>query len=445
VPFSVLGLSPAVCSPLKSLGYVQPTPVQAKAIPVVLEGRDLLARAETGSGKTAAFGLPLIDKLLVRSRRPPGADRRPRALVLVPTRELALQIDESLRAYGASLRLRSAVVVGGVPMGPQVRALHQGIDVLVATPGRLIDHLERRSVDLSAVELLTLDEADRMLDMGFLPPLRRILGFLPRDRQTLMLSATFSKEVTALSGQFTRDPVTVDVTSGNRVAALVAHRLHPVSHDRKRELLLHILADGRNRQTLVFCRTKHGSNRVCEHLVRAGVRAAAIHGNKSQGARTRALGDFKSGRVTVLVATDLAARGLDIEQLPIVINYELPMVAHDYIHRVGRTGRAGASGEAVSLVSHDEHELLGGIQKLLGQPIDVVNVAGFAAGAAPAAGEAGSGHAARFSVGSRSGHGGRPASHAGHGLKGGAWSGQRHARPGYRSPARAGSRRSVAG
>jgi ATP-dependent RNA helicase RhlE len=356
--------------------------------------------------------------------------------VLVPTRELAMQIDESLRAYGESLRLRSAVVVGGVPMGPQVKALQQGIDVLVATPGRLIDHLERRSVDLSAVELLTLDEADRMLDMGFLPPLRRILGVLPRARQTLMLSATFSKEVTALSGQFTRDPVTVDVTSGNRVAARVAHRIHPVQHERKRELLVHLVAGGRDRQTLVFCRTKHGSNRVCEHLSRAGVRAAAIHGNKSQGARTRALADFKAGRINVLVATDLAARGLDIEQLPIVINYELPMVAQDYIHRVGRTGRAGASGEAVSLVSRDEHDLLAGIHKVLGQPIEVVTLAGFGAGpSTPAAGEVQDDrvHGDRFQARTRSAHGARPTSPGWRGPHAGSGSGQRRDQPGQHS------------
>jgi ATP-dependent RNA helicase RhlE len=441
MPFAALGLSPAVCSPLHRLGYAQPTPVQAKAIPVVLEGRDLLARAETGSGKTAAFGLPLIDKLLVRGARPRGGDRRPRALVLVPTRELALQIDEALRAYGASLRLRSAVVVGGVAMGPQLKALQQGIDVLVATPGRLIDHLDRRSVDLSAIEVLTLDEADRMLDMGFLPPLRRILGVLPRGRQTLLLSATFSKEVTELSAQFTRDPFTVDVTSGNRVAARVAHRVHPVSQDRKRELLLHIVGGGRNRQTLVFCRTKHGSNRVCEHLSRAGVRAAAIHGNKSQGARTRALSDFKAGRITVLVATDLAARGLDIEQLPIVINYELPMVAHDYIHRVGRTGRAGASGEAVSLVSHDERDLLGGIQRLLGEPIDVVAVAGFAPGPATLAAD-GLG-SARAAVGARTSHGPRAAMPGRPAPQGSARPAHRRMHSGQRPPTWPGRRRAA--
>ena len=447
MPFAALGLSPTVCSPLQRLGYTTPTPVQSGAIPVVLDGRDLLARAETGSGKTAAFGLPMIDRLLVRQPRQRGTDRRPRALVLVPTRELAAQIEESLRSYGASLHLRTAVLVGGVSMGPQLKALQQGIDVLVATPGRLIDHLERRSVDLSAVELLTLDEADRMLDMGFLPPLRRILAMLPRERQTLLLSATFSKEVTALSGQFTRNPVTVDVTSGNRVAARVAHRMHPVAQSRKRELLLHLLAAGREKQTLVFCRTKHGSNKVCEHLVRAGVRAAAIHGNKSQGARTRALGDFKSGRIDVLVATDIAARGLDIEQLPTVINFELPMVAQDYIHRVGRTGRAGASGDAVSLVSHDERELLGGIQTLLGQPIEVVTVAGFTAdpvvGVAPARSEVRPAYGARAAHGARSAHGSRQAAQGRSGPAGGGTWGDRRGQSGHRSSSWSGKGRAA--
>ena len=441
MPFSALGLSPAVCSSLERLGYVRPTPIQSGAIPVVLDGRDLLARAETGSGKTAAFALPLIERLLVRSPKPRTGDRRPRALVLVPTRELAAQIDESLREYGHAQRVRSAVLVGGVSMGPQLRALQQGLDVLVATPGRLIDHLDRRSVDLSGIEVLVLDEADRMLDMGFLPPLRRILAVLPRDRQTLLLSATFSKEVTSLSGQFTRTPVTVDVSAGNRVASRVVHRVHPVSHDRKRELLLHLLSDDRDRQTLVFCRTKHGSNRVCEHLVRGGVRAAAIHGNKSQGARTRALGDFKSGRITVLVATDIAARGLDIEQLPVVINYELPMVAQDYVHRVGRTGRAGANGHALSLVSHDERGLLGDIQKLLGQPIDEVAVAGFASSSSRGEGAPevrSDGSVRPGSPGAR--FAGRHASHrsAGHGQRRGALPSHRPSRPAtpYRRAAR---------
>jgi len=440
--FSALGLSPLVCSPLLRLGYATPTPVQAGAIPVILEGRDLLARAETGSGKTAAFALPIIEMLMVRRPRPRGTDRRPRALVLAPTRELAQQINESLHDYGASLGLRSAIIVGGVSMGPQVKALQQGLDVLVATPGRLIDHLERRGVDLSAIELLTLDEADRMLDMGFLPPLRRILAALPRKRQTLLLSATFSKEVTELAGQFTRNAASVDVSSGNRVASRVAHRMHPVAQDRKRELLLTLLRSEPQRQTLVFCRTKHGSNRVCEQLVRAGIQAAAIHGNKSQGARTRALGDFKSGRVSVLVATDIAARGLDIEQLPVVINFDLPMVPQDYIHRVGRTGRAGATGDAISLVSRDEHDLLHDIQKLLGHQIEVVHVAGMAATsdavASHHATDARPAHRGRAAT-----HGARPGGRPAH--QGGAtsWGHRRAASAGPRPRGRSGSPRAA--
>ena len=376
--FSTLGLSPSLCTPLAGLGYTQPTPVQTLAIPVVLGGSDLLARAQTGTGKTAAFGLPMIDRLLVRGQRP--ADRRtPRGLVLVPTRELAQQVHQALKTYGAPAGLRAAAIFGGVPIQPQLQTLRRGLDIIVATPGRLIDHLQRRTVDLSAVEILTLDEADRMLDMGFLPPLRRILAALPRARQTLLLSATFSREVVRLSGEFTRQPVRVDVSEAQGVAPTVSHRVHPVAHERKSDLLTHILMQAPVGQALVFCKTKHRSNRVGEQLVRAGVRAAIIHGNKSQGARTRALSDFKTGRATVLVATDIAARGLDIRQLPLVINYDLPLVAEDYIHRVGRTGRAGLTGRAISLVTAADRSLLQAIQLLLPAPVERVVVEGFGA------------------------------------------------------------------
>jgi ATP-dependent RNA helicase RhlE len=387
MPFTTLGLSPALCTPLVGLGYARPTPVQTEAIPVVLRGSDLLARAQTGTGKTAAFGLPMIDRLLVRGRRP-SAPRRPRGLVLVPTRELALQVHKALSTYGAPVRLQAAAIFGGVPMRAQVLALQRGTDIVVATPGRLIDHMQQRTIDLSAVEILTLDEADRMLDMGFLPPLRRILAALPRERQTLLLSATLSNEVVRLAADFTREPVRVDVSEAQVVAPTVTHRVHPVSDGRKGELLRHVLTQPPAGQALVFCRTKRGSNRVGEALERAGLKAAVIHGNKSQGARNRALGDFKAGHVSVLVATDLAARGLDIAQLPLVVNYDLPLVAEDYIHRVGRTGRAGLTGRAVSLVTSADRSLLHDIQRLLPAPLEQVVVEGFdAAGAAHGATE----------------------------------------------------------
>jgi len=387
MPFSTLGLSSGICTPLAALGYTRPTPVQSQSIPVVLRGSDLLARAQTGTGKTAAFGLPMIDRLLVRGRRPGGLPR-PRGLVLVPTRELAMQVHSALVTYGASAGLKAVAIFGGVPMGAQVQALHRGADIIVATPGRLIDHMQRRTVQLSAVEILVLDEADRMLDMGFLPPLRRILSGLPRERQTLLFSATLSKEVVLLSAQFTREPVSVDVSEAQVVAPTVTHRVHPVADSRKGALLAHVLTQPPAGQALVFCRTKRGSNRVGEALERAGVRAAVIHGNKSQGARNRALGDFKAGRVTALVATDLAARGLDILQLPLVVNYDLPLVAEDYVHRVGRTGRAGLAGRAVSLVSGADRILLHEIQRLLPAPIEQVEVVGFEPGPAERAARA---------------------------------------------------------
>ena len=411
MPFSTLGLSPSLCTPLARLGYGRPTPVQTESIPVVLGGRDLLARAQTGTGKTAAFGLPMIDRLLVRGRRPAAA-RKPRGLVLVPTRELALQVHKALTTYGAPINLKAIAVFGGVPIGVQVQALQRGTDIVVATPGRLIDHMQHRTVDLSAVEILTLDEADRMLDMGFLPQLRRVLGALPRERQTLLLSATLSEDVVRLSTDFTREPVRVDVSEKQVVAPTVTHRVHPASDGRKGELLRHVLTQPPVGQALVFCKTKRGSNRVGEALERAGVRAAVIHGNKSQGARNRALGDFKAGRVRVLVATDLAARGLDIAELPLVVNYDLPLVAEDYIHRVGRTGRAGLTGRAVSLVSSADRSLLNDIQRLLPSPLEQVVVAGFevtqsarAATAVPA----GRHHAGRLGRGFRPGRPGRPA------------------------------------
>jgi ATP-dependent RNA helicase RhlE len=375
--FSKLGLTPAICLPLARLGYEQPTPIQTQAIPIALTGTDLLARAQTGTGKTAAFGLPMIERIV--ARRAGGRSRLPRGLVLVPTRELAAQVHRSLATYGAPVQIRVTAIFGGVGMGAQIQSLRQGADIVVATPGRLIDHLQRRTVDLSAIEILTLDEADRMLDLGFLPALRRIIPSLPRSRQTLLFSATLSKAVTELAAQFTRDPSHVDVSEGQAVAPTVTHHLHTVAVDQKRALLAHVLTQEGANQALVFCKTKRGSDRVGEHLERAGIKTAVIHGNKSQGARTRALGDFKAGRVNVLVATDIAARGLDIVQLPLVINYDLPLVAEDYIHRVGRTGRAGRSGRAVSLVSASDSRLLRDIQRLLPAPLEQVVVEGFVA------------------------------------------------------------------
>jgi ATP-dependent RNA helicase RhlE len=372
--FSELGLTPSICLPLARLGYEQPTPIQVQAIPAALKGTDLLARAQTGTGKTAAFGLPMIERIVARRA---GRPRLPRGLVLVPTRELAAQVHRSLATYGAPVQLRVTAIFGGVGMGAQIQSLKQGADIVVATPGRLIDHMQRRTVDLSAIDILTLDEADRMLDLGFLPALRRVIPALPRSRQTLLFSATLSDAVVRLAREFTRDPVRVDVSDRQVVAPTVTHQLHTVAVDQKRAVLTHVLTQEATSHALVFCKTKRGSDRVGEHLERAGIKAAVIHGNKSQGARTRALGDFNARRVNVLVATDIAARGLDIVQLPLVINYDLPLVPEDYIHRIGRTGRAGRSGRAVSLVSASDSQLLRDIQRLLPAPLEQVAVEGF--------------------------------------------------------------------
>jgi ATP-dependent RNA helicase RhlE len=367
--FSTLGLRPAVCAPLARLGYETPTPVQTRAIPLVLSGVDLLARAQTGTGKTAAFGLPIIDGLI---GQPQTARRtKPCSLVLVPTRELAVQVHRALSAYGAPLRVRVTAIFGGVGMGGQIQALRRGTDIIVATPGRLIDHLQRRTVDLSAIQVLTLDEADRMLDMGFLPAIRRVVAALPRDRQTLLFSATLPDPVVRLSAEFTRNATRIDVSTEQVVAPTVTHHVHHVAIDRKRDALAEILTQG-DPQALVFCRTKRGANRVGEYLDHRGVRSGVIHGDKSQGARNRALDDFKTGRVRVLVATDIAARGLDIPQLPLVVNFDLPLVAEDYVHRVGRTGRAGRHGRAVSLVSAMDAKLLRDIEKIVASPLERV-------------------------------------------------------------------------
>jgi ATP-dependent RNA helicase RhlE len=374
--FENFGLSPVIKHNLSILGYRVPTPVQAKAIPLALQGRDLIGSAQTGTGKTAAFGLPMIERLLHRTEGTPLMPRQPRALVLAPTRELALQVNESLQGFSRKTGLRTVAIFGGVGMQPQVDALRRGVHIVIATPGRLIDHMEQRNVDLSLIEILTIDEADRMMDMGFLPPLKRILGALPKQRQTLLFSATFPEPIRALALKFMINPAEVQAAAPNSAAATVSHRVHRVAHDKKRDLLVHLLKQSGD-QTLVFCRTKRGSDRLCRHLAASGLRAAAIHGDKSQGARTQALRDFKSGKIHVLVATDIAARGLDIQQLPTVINFDMPMVAEDYIHRIGRTGRAGAEGQAVSLVSHEEMDQLRGIQRLIKTNMDFALVAGF--------------------------------------------------------------------
>jgi len=375
--FEDLGLAPFLLRALAEQGYETPTPVQQQAIPLVLEGHDLLAGAQTGTGKTAAFGLPLLQHLATNPQEVRNGPRRPRALILTPTRELATQVHDSLRDYGKYLRIPSTCIYGGVGMGNQLNVLRRGVDLLVACPGRLIDHLERRSIDLSGIEVLVLDEADRMLDMGFLPSIKRILGQLPKEhRITWLFSATFAPEIKALAADFMRTPVEIQVAKPNSVAATVTHRVHPVDAARKRDLLLHLLRNDA-RQTLVFARTKHGADKLAVMLDKAGLSSAAIHGNKNQNQRTRALKDFKGGKVGVLVATDIAARGLDIDQLPMVVNFDLPMVAEDYVHRIGRTGRAGSEGLAVSLVSHEEDGLLRDIRRLLKQDIAVEPVTGF--------------------------------------------------------------------
>jgi len=376
--FESLGLAPFLLRALSEQGYENPTPIQQQAIPLALAGHDLLAGAQTGTGKTAAFGLPLLQHLGTSPQAVGNGPRKPRALILAPTRELATQVHDSLRGYSKYLRIPSAVIYGGVGMGNQLDALRRGVDMVIACPGRLIDHIERRSIDLSGIEVLILDEADRMLDMGFLPSIKRILAKLPRqNRQTLLFSATFPESIKQLAMEFMRNPREVQVTPQNTVAETIAHRVHPVDTARKRELLLHLLGQDVRVQTLVFAKTKHGSDKLATHLEKAGIQAAAIHGNKSQGQRLRALGDFKSGKVKVLVATDIAARGIDIDQLPRVINYDLPMVAEDYVHRIGRTGRNGSTGDALSLVSQDDAKYLRQIVRLLGRDMEIRDLPGF--------------------------------------------------------------------
>ena len=369
--FEGLGLSAALTRAVAEQGYTQPTPIQSQAIPVVLSGRDLLGAAQTGTGKTAAFALPILQLL---DGKPRNAIR---VLIVTPTRELAAQVEQDFRTYGKHLSLKTACVFGGVGMQPQVDALRRGVDILVATPGRLLDHAQQNTVDLSQVEILVLDEADRMLDMGFIHDIRKVLALLPRERQNLLFSATFPDEIRKLAASFMKDPATVEVARRNTPAELVAQVQHPVGQERKRELLIHLVKSNDWRQVLVFCRTKHGANRLAKQLNAAGVEADAIHGNKAQNHRTRTLKRFKDNELRVLVATDIAARGLDIEALPHVVNYDLPHVAEDYVHRIGRTGRAGAEGEAVSLVSHEDRPLMAAIEKLMNRKVEQREITGF--------------------------------------------------------------------
>ena len=386
--FDQLGLTPELLRSVVAQGYTEPTPVQSQSIPIVLAGRDLLASAQTGTGKTAAFVLPILQLLNANrpaprhlppgTNRPHGSTGLPiRCLVLTPTRELALQIEESVRTYGASRQIKSTTIYGGVGFEPQVRALRAGPEIVVATPGRLLDHAGQRTIDLSSVEILVLDEADRMLDMGFIRDIRRIIELLPAHRQNLLFSATFSDEITGLANAMLDEPAHIQIARRNAPIELVRQVVYPVDRERKRELLSHLIRTGRIDRALVFTRTKHGASRLAEQLIHDGITASAIHGNKSQSQRVHALDDFKSGRVAILVATEVASRGLDIDGLPHVVNFELPMVAQDYVHRIGRTGRAGMEGDAVSLVCIDENLLLRDIEILLRQPIRREVVEGF--------------------------------------------------------------------
>jgi ATP-dependent RNA helicase RhlE len=364
--FDTLGLSSDLLRTVAEEGYVQPTPVQEKAIPLVLAGRDVLAAAQTGTGKTAAFTLPILDRLRQHANTSFSPARHPvRALILVPTRELAMQVDESVHTYGRTVPLRSTVVYGGMPMDPQIKALREGVEILVATPGRLLDLVGQRVANLGQVEILVLDEADRMLDMGFLPDIQRITALLPAKRQNLMFSATFSDEIRRLSRTILNNPDEVEVAPRNTTVEAIRQLVYPVDRDRKEELLAHLIRQQDLRQVLVFTRTKIGATRLATWLDRQGLNAVAIHSDRSQPERTRALEEFKTGQIRVLVATDVAARGLDIEDLPHVVNFELPWNPQDYIHRIGRTGRAGLTGDAISLVTIDEADLLRGVQRLL--------------------------------------------------------------------------------
>ncbi|MCD6173909.1 MAG: DEAD/DEAH box helicase [Sulfurimonas sp.] len=374
--FKNLGLCDQLLRAVKEQGYDEPTPIQKEAIPVILNKRDILAGAQTGTGKTAGFTLPMLE--LLHKHKPEKGKHHVRALILTPTRELASQVQESVELYGKFLPFKSCVIFGGVKINPQITALKKGMDIVVATPGRLLDHISQRTIDLSKVDFLILDEADRMLDMGFINDIKKVLAVLPKQKQTLLFSATFSNEIKKLTDSLLNSPVLIEVARRNQSSEQIKQVIHPVDKERKRELLTKLINDGNWQQVLVFTRTKHGANRLSGQLDKDGITSAAIHGNKSQNARTKALADFKAGKIRVLVATDIAARGIDIDQLPHVVNYELPNVPEDYVHRIGRTGRAGNNGEAMSLVCVDENEFLANIEKLIKKDIHKFIVKGFA-------------------------------------------------------------------
>ncbi len=364
--FAELNLIPELLRVVAEQGYTEPTPIQAEAIPLVLQGRDVMGAAQTGTGKTAGFTLPMLQRLAPHANTSASPARHPvRALILTPTRELAAQVEEAVRTYGKYVPLRVSVVFGGISIDPQYAALRRGVEILVATPGRLLDHVQQKTVNLSQVEVFVLDEADRMLDMGFIPDVKRIIALLPKTRQSLLFSATLDGEIRRLADSFLRDPVLVRVAPPNATADLVNHIVHPVARERKREALAHLIRSRGLKQALVFTNTRLGANRLAYQLNREGIHAAAIHGDKTQPERLQALADFKAGKVGILVATDVAARGLDIEDLPHVVNFDLPGQPEDYVHRIGRTGRAGATGEALSLVCPDEHERLTAIEKTI--------------------------------------------------------------------------------
>ncbi|MBZ0107766.1 MAG: DEAD/DEAH box helicase [Candidatus Scalindua rubra] len=372
--FDNLGLRPEILTGVKFQGYVEPTPIQQQAIPVIIQGRDILAGAQTGTGKTAAFTLPLLHILSTQGRR---GGHRPRALILTPTRELAAQVGKSVETYGQGLHIRSTIIFGGVGINPQIKELRRGVHIVIGTPGRLLDLASQKILDLSCIEVLILDEADRMLDMGFIHDIRKIIRMVPKKRQTLFFSATYSKEIKTLADTILHNPKLVEVARQNAAAENVDQSVFHVPKSRKCELLSHLIKEGDWNQVLVFTKTKHGANRLAKQLEKNGIMAAAIHGNKSQSARTLALAEFKAGKVRVLVATDIASRGLDIDRLPHVVNYEMPNIAEDYVHRIGRTGRAGSSGEAISLVMDDEVKLLRAIERLIKKTIQVNLIEGF--------------------------------------------------------------------